>query len=185
MNIILKSVYKDPIWELKMGYYPSPFGLALLAFDSKGNLYALHFVSEGSIHAEETLKNSFSEAVWTSNPSGAAQLGKELFSAPSESSVSLVLYGTEFQQRVWSALLQIPVGNTMTYSELAAFAGVPRAVRAVASAVARNQIAYFVPCHRIIPKHGKDVGQYRWGCALKEKILNSEKEVCGNIDLTT
>ena len=73
----------------------------------------------------------------------------------------------------------------MTYSELAAFAGVPRAVRAVASAVARNQIAYFVPCHRIIPKHGKNVGEYRWGRALKEKLLNSEKEVYGNIDLTT
>jgi O-6-methylguanine DNA methyltransferase len=73
----------------------------------------------------------------------------------------------------------------MTYSELATFAGVPRAVRAVASAVARNQIAYFVPCHRIIPKHGKDVGQYRWGRTLKQELLNSEKELCKNIDSTT
>lgn len=185
MNILLKSASEDPIPELSLGYYASPFGLSLLVFDNNGDLYALYFVPEVSIHAEEALKHSFSGTAWSSDSSGATQLGKELFSAPSESSVSLVLRGTKFQQRVWSALLQIPVGDTMTYSELALFIGIPKAVRAVASAVARNQIAYFVPCHRIIPKHGKNVGEYRWGRALKEKLLNSEKEVYGNIDLTT
>ncbi len=185
MNISLRSSLQDPISELSFGYFLSPFGLTLLAFEGKRNLYALHFVNEASSSAEGILKQLFLGTVWTPNPIGAIQLGKELFSTPSESSVSLVLYGSTFQQQVWSALLQIPVGSTMTYSELASFAGVPRAVRAVASAVARNQIACFVPCHRIVPKHGKDVGSYRWGRALKQELLNSEKELCKNIDSTT
>jgi hypothetical protein len=79
MYIMLRSALQYPISQLSFGYYPSPYGLALLAFDGKGYLYALYFVLQESIHAEETLINSFAEAVLTSNPSGAAQLEKSSF----------------------------------------------------------------------------------------------------------
>lgn len=81
--------------------------------------------------------------------------------------------GTEFQKKVWSALLKIPKGKTTTYSALAQKIGKPNATRAVASAVAKNRIALLIPCHRVVPKTG-GVGKYRWGSNRKKKILESE-----------
>jgi O-6-methylguanine DNA methyltransferase len=81
--------------------------------------------------------------------------------------------GTDFQKKVWNALLKIPKGKTVTYSELAKKIGAPKAVRAVASAVAKNKIALLIPCHRVVPKTG-GTGKYRWGTNRKKKILESE-----------
>lgn len=85
----------------------------------------------------------------------------------------LSMQGTEFQKKVWSALLKIPKGKAITYSELAKNIGKPKAVRAAASAVAKNRIALLIPCHRVIPAGG-GVGKYRWGSERKKKILESE-----------
>lgn len=87
--------------------------------------------------------------------------------------VPLVLAGTAFQQRVWQALCAIPVGETRSYSELAATLGDPQAVRAVARANGANEISLFVPCHRLIGKHGALTG-YRWGLARKQALLAAE-----------
>ncbi len=86
----------------------------------------------------------------------------------------LDIQGTAFQQRVWNALLKIPAGETMTYSELARRLGMPRGARAVASAIAANRIALAVPCHRVIRKDG-DLADYRWGVARKRDLLAREK----------
>lgn len=82
--------------------------------------------------------------------------------------------GTDFQKKVWNALLKIPKGKTVTYSELAKKIGAPKAVRAVASAVAKNKIALLIPCHRVVPKTG-GVGKYRWGSERKRMIIHAEK----------
>ena len=83
------------------------------------------------------------------------------------------LMGTEFQMKVWLELLKIPHGKTMTYSELAKKVGKPAAVRAVASAVARNPVSFWVPCHRVVGK-GKNQLGYHWGSDMKRTLLTME-----------
>lgn len=85
------------------------------------------------------------------------------------------LSGTPFQVSVWRALLTVEFGTTISYEELAAKAGNPTAVRAVASAVADNPIAFFIPCHRVIRKSG-EIGEYRWGQSVKRKLLAHEQK---------
>jgi len=82
--------------------------------------------------------------------------------------------GTAFQQRVWRALQQIPVGKTVSYAELAKRIGAPKAVRAVANACGANAIAVAIPCHRVVHKDGTESG-YRWGIARKRALLKREK----------
>jgi AraC family transcriptional regulator of adaptative response/methylated-DNA-[protein]-cysteine methyltransferase len=89
-------------------------------------------------------------------------------------SVPLDLRGTPFQRRVWQELQQVPRGETATYTELAKRAGMPRAVRAVASACARNPVSLFVPCHRIVRRDG-GLGGYRWGLDRKRALLARER----------
>lgn len=81
--------------------------------------------------------------------------------------------GTPFQQRVYAALRQVPFGETRTYSELAAMAGMPTAVRAVAHAVGQNPLLVIQPCHRIVPKSG-GIGKFSSGVALKRALLDFE-----------
>lgn len=81
--------------------------------------------------------------------------------------------GTAFQQRVWQALRDIPVGTTVSYSELARRIGSPRAVRAVAQACAANALAVAIPCHRVVRNDGALAG-YRWGIARKRALLERE-----------
>lgn len=83
------------------------------------------------------------------------------------------LIGTAFQKRVWDALMKIPRGETRSYAELAASLDAPRAARAVASACAHNRVAIVVPCHRVIRSDGS-LGGYRWGLALKQRLLGRE-----------
>lgn len=85
------------------------------------------------------------------------------------------LSGTPFQVSVWRALLTVEFGTTISYEDLAAKAGNPGAVRAVASAVADNPIAFFIPCHRVIRKSG-EIGEYRWGQSVKNKLLAYEQK---------
>jgi len=84
--------------------------------------------------------------------------------------------GTAFQERVWSCLALIPYGRTWSYRDLAAAAGVPSAVRAVANAVAANPIAIVLPCHRIV-RTGGGLGGYAGGASRKRWLLDFETRV--------
>lgn len=81
--------------------------------------------------------------------------------------------GTAFQHRVWQALCEIPAGTTATYSEIAGRIGIPKAVRAVASACAANKIAVVIPCHRVVRNDGALSG-YRWGVERKRMLIERE-----------
>jgi AraC family transcriptional regulator, regulatory protein of adaptative response / methylated-DNA-[protein]-cysteine methyltransferase len=85
----------------------------------------------------------------------------------------LDIRGTAFQQRVWQALSKIPSGTTVSYAELAASIGAPKAIRAVASACAANKLAVAIPCHRVVRTDGSLSG-YRWGAARKRALLECE-----------
>jgi AraC family transcriptional regulator of adaptative response/methylated-DNA-[protein]-cysteine methyltransferase len=86
----------------------------------------------------------------------------------------LDIRGTAFQRKVWEALRQIPAGETATYSEIASRIGMPKSVRAVASACANNKIAVAIPCHRVV-RQGGDVSGYRWGVERKRALLARER----------
>ena len=90
--------------------------------------------------------------------------------------ISLFVTGTNFQLKVWEALLNIPRGAVTTYEQIAAQIGHPGALRAVGTAVGHNSIAYIIPCHRVIRKMG-EFGNYRWGTARKKALLGWETAV--------
>src|SRR5690606_4339750 len=87
----------------------------------------------------------------------------------------LDLYGTAFQVKVWRFLLQVPEGDVMSYAEVAAGIGKPKAVRAVASACGANRVAVLVPCHRVLRGDG-GIGGYRWGVPRKRALLDLERK---------
>jgi AraC family transcriptional regulator of adaptative response/methylated-DNA-[protein]-cysteine methyltransferase len=85
----------------------------------------------------------------------------------------LDMRGTDFQQRVWRALRDIPAGSTASYAEIARRIGAPDAVRAVAQACAANRLAIVIPCHRVVRSDGALSG-YRWGVERKRMLLQQE-----------
>ncbi len=87
--------------------------------------------------------------------------------------VSLILVGTPFQHSVWQAALKIHAGTTITYNQLALEIGNPKACRAVARALGANNLAYLVPCHRVIGKNGSLTG-FKWGLEKKRHLLQNE-----------
>ena len=91
----------------------------------------------------------------------------------------LLLRGTNFQIKVWEALLRIPPGEVVSYGDLARRAGVPNAARAVGNALAANVIAALIPCHRVIRESG-EIGHYRWGSERKMAMLMRETSLAGN-----
>jgi AraC family transcriptional regulator of adaptative response/methylated-DNA-[protein]-cysteine methyltransferase len=96
---------------------------------------------------------------------------------PSEGlDLPLDLRGTPFQRRVWETLRTIPIGATITYTELARSIGAPNSVRAVAAACASNPIALAVPCHRVVGSNG-DLTGYHWGVERKRELIKREATV--------
>lgn len=91
-----------------------------------------------------------------------------------EFDIPLFPNGTEFQKKVWDAMLKIPYGKTVSYSDIAKSIGNPKAVRAVANAIGANKIAIIIPCHRVIGTDGTLTG-YGGGLDRKKYLLNIEK----------
>jgi AraC family transcriptional regulator, regulatory protein of adaptative response / methylated-DNA-[protein]-cysteine methyltransferase len=87
--------------------------------------------------------------------------------------LKVVTIGTDFQLRVWEALLKIPMGKCVAYSDIAADIGSPKASRAVGAAVGANPVSFVVPCHRAVGKSGALTG-YHWGLTRKRAILGWE-----------
>ena len=105
----------------------------------------------------------------------ARQLEEYFAGQRKEFSLPLAPKGTEFQLRVWQALLQIPYGETRSYGELAAMVGNPKACRAVGGANHRNPLSILIPCHRVVGTKGNLTG-YAGGLAIKEFLLKLESE---------
>src|SRR5262245_17515110 len=108
----------------------------------------------------------------------AAQVRSVIAGEAKSSTIPLDMAGTDFQHKVWRALIRIPWGRTCTYAELARKAGLPRAIRAAASACARNPVAFVVPCHRIVASGG-GLGGYGYGLSAKRWLLEREQREGG------
>ena len=155
--------------RLVYSYLESPVGPLLLAQDGEG----LRFVSFA--HAGDGRQP---QASWQLSDAPFAEVVSQLnayfrrelrtFTLP------LHLVGSDFQRAVWSALLSIPYGSTLSYGELARRIGRPAAIRAVGGANHANPIAIIVPCHRVIGSNGKLVG-YGGGLQTKQRLLSLER----------
>ncbi len=151
---------------IRYGSAPTPFGLALIGQTERG-VCSLAFYDDGPDTHVEALVASWPAATFVPDESGTAARVANLFSAtPPSGPLHLLLQGSNFQLKVWEALLRVGSGQRVSYSQLAQLAGSPQASRAVGSALAANRIGYLIPCHRVIRESG-EVGQFRWGAERK------------------
>jgi len=152
--------------ELRHGFAPTPLGDALFAWTERG---LCHLAFCDGDHAEhlEALRRDWPAASLRHDDEGALTLAARVFAARPESGrLHLLLRGTNFQIRVWEALIKLPPATLISYGDLAARVDRPQAARAVGSAVAANTIAYLIPCHRVIREDGSS-SNYRWGTERK------------------
>ena len=159
---------------IRYGFHPSPFGECLIFLTGRG-ICGLAFVESDREATLRDLGAQWSLATLRHEPRATAPVAAEIFggSVGESRPLRLVLKGTNFQIRVWEALMRIPPGRVTTYEALGACIGKPTASRAVGSAVGRNSISYLVPCHRVIHKSGLVTG-YRWGHVRKRALLGWE-----------
>ena len=161
------------ILSINYGISPTPFGDTLLSWCPRG-ICSLTFCPADPETQLRELIATWPTATFNHEPESATDLVKKIFHPNSHKlSVTLLLQGTDFQIKVWLALLNTRPGRTISYSRLAQMAGAPKAQRAVGSALAVNPISYLIPCHRVIKKNGT-LGNYRWGSQRKQKILDWE-----------
>jgi len=155
---------------IRYGFHPSPFGKCFIAVTDKG-ICSLGFVGEDNRPtAVEDLQKQWERARIIQDQKLTGTYIRKIFAKAHNPSVPLHVQGTNFQIKVWEALLKIAPGGTVSYEALAESIGKPSAVRAVANAVAHNPVAFLIPCHRVIRKTGA-IGGYHWGIAKKKAIL--------------
>ncbi|TFH66629.1 MAG: bifunctional DNA-binding transcriptional regulator/O6-methylguanine-DNA methyltransferase Ada [Gemmatimonadales bacterium] len=154
----------------------SPLGRVLVASTERG----VCFVSLADTDREllAALQAEFPEAKRVRGgvdiQSSVDEVIARVSGTPPSCELALDIRATAFQRRVWEELRHVPVGETVSYAGLAKRIGAPRAVRAVASACARNNVAVIIPCHRVLRTDGT-LGGYRWGRERKEKLLTAER----------
>jgi AraC family transcriptional regulator of adaptative response/methylated-DNA-[protein]-cysteine methyltransferase len=158
------------------GFHPSPFGKALIMATDRG-LAGLAFADAGEEQATlADMKRRWPKADYVENTAHTAPIAQRVFDSRQwrqEQPLRVVLIGTDWEVRVWEALLRVPMGRLTTYSGLAGKVSTPAAARAVGAAVGRNPIAFVVPCHRVIGKAGELTG-YHWGLTRKRAMLGWE-----------
>jgi AraC family transcriptional regulator of adaptative response/methylated-DNA-[protein]-cysteine methyltransferase len=162
--------------ELHYGFHMTPFGECLIAVTTRG-ICSLGFVDQGN--REQVVAQLFGtwrEATLIERPQTSERVARQIFApnkSPGAAPVNVLLHGTNFQIKVWEALLRIPEGAVVSYGALADAVNHPGAHRAVGTALGHNPVAYLIPCHRVLRNNG-DIGGYRWGIARKRAILAME-----------
>ena len=148
----------------------TPFGNCFLAKTPRG-ISHFSFFDDDETESLEVLANDWPKASLKRDDKLAESTVQLIFkdNAP----MQLYLRGTEFQLKVWKALIEMPRGQLSTYGQLAKSIGVSGSARAVGNAVGRNRISYLIPCHRVIRQNG-EIGGYRWGTVRKRKLIAHE-----------
>ncbi len=140
--------------------YMTPFGMYYIGYDTEG---ITEFTDKPSVY--ENIRSPLSDEA-------TKQLDEYFAGKRREFTLPLSLHGTEFQEKVWRALLDIPYGEVCTYGDIARAVGKPKAFRAVGMANHNNPIAIIVPCHRVVAANG--IGGYGMGLDMKRALLRLE-----------
>jgi AraC family transcriptional regulator, regulatory protein of adaptative response / methylated-DNA-[protein]-cysteine methyltransferase len=159
--------------EIQYGFHQTPFGECFIAMAEKG-LCALSFVDE--TNREQTFQqfmDKWQAAKLVLNAQNTEGPLHQIFDHHKNDKIHVWIQGTNFQLKVWEALLKIPQGSVTTYQQIAKSIDNPKAVRAVGTAIGNNPIAYLIPCHRVIKSTGM-IGEYHWGSTRKKAILGYE-----------
>jgi len=167
--------------EIFYGIHQTPFGNCLVAQTDRGVCGLFFLKGKEDVRYLNRLQKDWPRAVVKNDPGKTQASVNYIFNMTkwnAEQPITLFLQGTNFQVKVWEALLKIPQGNVVAYEDIAISIGQAKAVRAVGSAVARNPVSYIIPCHRVIRKYG-DYGNYQGGTARKKAILAWESAMAG------
>lgn len=150
------------------GFALSPFGRIHAATSARG-LAWLAFVDGSDEHAVAALARRWPLATLNRDDEGAVRIARQAF-VERKGRMVLAPMGTNFQVKVWQALLELGARGATSYGALAAAIGSPAASRAVGQAVGSNPVAWLIPCHRVLRRDG-DLGGYRWGAERKRAML--------------
>ncbi len=161
---------------LRYGFHPSPFGTALVMVTDRGLAGLAFSDAGGEEEAFADMAVRWPAAAFLEDSRATAPFAARIFEPErwrAEEPLRVVLIGSDFQIRVWTALLDIPLGRAETYSTIARRIGQPTASRAVGAAIGRNPVSFVVPCHRALGKSGALTG-YHWGLTRKRAMLGWE-----------
>jgi len=166
-------------WRIEIGFAESPFGLCCAGIGPRGVCHLAFVEDVDRDSAVAPLAEAWPRANITWNDNPVRELVSRVFQSPCASltkqpaNFRAFVRGTEFQLRVWRALLCVPPGVVVSYGQLATAIGRPGASRAVGTAVGSNPLAFLIPCHRVIRETGV-IGQYRWERERKRAMLGWE-----------
>jgi len=161
--------------HIDYGYHETPFGLCLLGVTERGICW-LSFLGadEDPRHQLEKMKEHWNNSIFHQDQDLTQSFVQRVFhSGFGASKLHLFVKGTNFQVKVWEALLRIPMGGVTTYQQIASSIQKPKALQAVGSAVGSNRVAYLIPCHRVIRKDGV-LGEYHWSSSRKKSMIGWE-----------
>jgi AraC family transcriptional regulator of adaptative response/methylated-DNA-[protein]-cysteine methyltransferase len=161
--------------DIYYGIHDTPFGKALIAVTQKGICH-LSFHDDDFRQELEKLRQSWNGSNLIEDQKYTLQYIRQIFRERSKQEnlkINLLVKGTNFQIKVWQALLRIPEGTVASYASVADMIGQSGSDRAVGNAVSANQIAYLIPCHRVIKKMGV-FGNYQWGETRKKAMIGWE-----------
>ncbi|MBI1766851.1 MAG: methylated-DNA--[protein]-cysteine S-methyltransferase [Bacteroidetes bacterium] len=163
--------------RIEYGFHETPFGITLIGVTERGICWLSFLQSDEDprkelekmkehwhnsvFHQDQELTNGFIQTIFNQKDSNAQR------------KLHVLVKGTNFQIKVWEALLRLPMGSVITYQGIAQQIQSPKAMQAVGSAVGSNHIAYLIPCHRVIRKDGV-LGEYRWSATRKKSIIGWE-----------
>lgn len=157
---------------IRYSFRTSPFGDLLIASTAKGVCH-LAFISDEQ-EALLELKKNFPNARLAAGEDAIQQAAMRIFQPQSDPApIQVHLKGTDFQLKVWEALLKIPSGSLCSYGSIAGNIGRQTASRAVGTAIGDNPVAFIIPCHRVIQATGR-YGEYRWGSTRKSMLIGWE-----------
>ncbi|MBI3220408.1 MAG: methylated-DNA--[protein]-cysteine S-methyltransferase [Bacteroidetes bacterium] len=161
--------------HIDYGFHATPFGVALIGITERGICWLSFLATDEDPNFElKRMKEHWNNSIFHQRQETTKGLIQSIFQPMNHGKkLHVFVKGTNFQIKVWEALLRLPLGEVTTYQNIARQINSPKAMQAVGSAVGSNHIAYLIPCHRVIRKDGI-LGEYRWDATRKKSIIGWE-----------